>query len=169
MLSTLMKSLILAVSATASFAMANTVENTDPIVLSSKLRSMIYKSAKQFFGLRKGNYFVQGRLLSDQVFIGMEIPDPVLRLADGNYLESGCRRHSCDEKGALIVTPAGKILAAGLITFHCGRISVHEVSCDPQLTMFVKETSDQSMLLHELKGWAERNKSTAPEEIKILR
>jgi len=49
--------------------------------------------------------------------MGLGIPSSTKMLSDENYLVSGCRPHSCYEKAAVIVTPAGKLLMAGLIHF----------------------------------------------------
>ena len=116
----------------------------------------------------RGSYMGPGWYVIDQLMSGMGIPEPTATLPDGNFLVSGCRRHSCDEKSAVIVTPEPKMLAAGLINFHCrpdhtipqGN-SIHiPATCNdldnPVLTIFVKKKNERPELIQPLKDWAER-------------
>src|SRR5439155_26713334 len=43
-------------------------------------------------------------------------PDEPKRLSDGAYLFTACQAHSCPEKGAVILSPKGEIIAAAMIT-----------------------------------------------------
>jgi hypothetical protein len=117
------------------------------------------------WGMR-GNYFGPGWYVIDQLMEGMNGPDPTVHLADGNFMYSGCRIHSCDEKSAVIVTPEPKLLAAALIHFHCrpdhtlprGK-SIHiPATCDeldnPHLTIFVKKENNRPELVQVLREWA---------------
>jgi hypothetical protein len=123
------------------------------------------KSVRKEFGSSQGNYFGFNGPLSGQVFAGLGMPLPSRRLADGNSLLSGCRPHSCMEKAAVIVTPAGTVVAAGLIDFPCSqKRKVQGVRCErgdgkfddpPVLTVFVTKKNDQQTVLQELKEWAD--------------
>ena len=128
----------------------------------------------------RGNYFGPGWYVIDQLMEGQGIPDPAVALPDGNFLVSGCRRHSCDEKSAVIVTPEPKMLAAGLINFHCrpdhsipqGH-SIHiPATCDdldhPTLTIFVKKKNDRPELTQVLRDWAEREAKVQTFETRII-
>jgi hypothetical protein len=138
----------------------------------------VFRSVRHEFGGARGGYFVPNRLVSEQVIMGMGIPSPTRHLADGNYLVSGCRRHSCDEKAAVIVTPVGVILAAGLINFHCYRNApkhnpapVRAAGCDhdPRLTVIVRQKNNQPVLTQELQSWAAREGHVRTTETEILR
>ena len=124
-----------------------------------------------------GSYFLPDKPVSEQIFMGLGIPSPTKKLADGNLLVSGCRPHSCDEKAAVIVTPAGKLLMAGLIHFHCHRDAVKQnakstgaTSCDrdPRLTVFVKQKNNQPEFTRELQDWAERESSVRTLETQMI-
>jgi len=124
-----------------------------------------------------GSYFLPDKSVSWQIIQGLGIPSPTKKLADGNLLVSGCRRHSCDEKAAVIVTPAGKLLMAGLIHFHCHRNAAKKnakptgaTSCDsdPRLTVFVKQKNNQPEFTRELQDWAERESSVRTLETQII-
>jgi hypothetical protein len=128
----------------------------------------------------RGSYFWPRAYVIDQLMLGQSIPDPTVTLPDGNFLVSGCRRHSCDEKSAVIVTPEPKMLAAGLINFHCrpdhsvprGH-SIHiPATCDdldhPTLTIFVKKKNDRPELTRVLRDWAEREAKVQAFETRII-
>lgn len=131
------------------------------------------KSVRQEFGSVRHDYFTLARV-SDQVVMGLGIPNPQKPVADGNVLISGCRRHSCDEKSAVIATPAGLMLAAGLIYFRCpGDMDKTKAAADcklaPYLKIFVKLKNDRPAFEQELKGWAAHQGYTGAAEKEILR
>ena len=114
----------------------------------------VAKSIRQEFGTLRGDYFVD-RLVSDQIIMGLGIPNPERKISDGIFLQSGCRRHSCDEKSAVIVTPAGTMLAAGMIYSPC---SVEKAAPDcfkiSYLKIFMKKKNDRPVFVQELQNWA---------------
>jgi hypothetical protein len=123
---------------------------------------VLAKAIRKEFGSARGDYFVFGGLVSAQVGMGFGNSDPTRRLGDGNYLVSGCRHQSCDEKAAVIATPAGAVLAAGLINFPCvfhrkvTGVECRKNSTDPPvLTVFVKKRNNQPAILQDLKDWAD--------------
>jgi len=135
----------------------------------------VAKSVRLGFGDIRGDYFVD-RPVSDQIMMGLGIPNPTKSLADGNYLISGCRRHSCDEKSAVIVTAKGATLAAGIIYFRCGgdpvkRPSAPPVDCTlgPHLRIFMKQKNDRPAFAQELQDWAAREGYKGTPETQILR
>jgi hypothetical protein len=135
----------------------------------------VAKSIRQEFGTLRGDYFVD-RLVSDQIIMGLGIPNPERKISDGIFLQSGCRRHSCDEKSAVIVTAKGAMLAAGMIYLRCGGDPVERpyappVSCTlaPHLRIFMKEKNDRPAFVQELQDWAARvgYKGSAAERITL--
>lgn len=138
----------------------------------------VYKSVREEFGSDRGSYFVPDKPVSEQIIMGLGIPNPTVQLADGNYLVSGCRPHSCDEKAAVIVKPTGMILMAGLINFHCRRdvakkspTSAGAVICErnPRLTVLVTRKNNQPVLVQELRDWAVRKSQIRVTETQVLR
>lgn len=137
----------------------------------------VYKSVRHEFGSIRGSYFIPDKLVSEQIIMGLGIPNPIVRLVDGNYLISGCRPHSCDEKTAVIVTSASTVLIAGLINFHCHRdttkansASAKAVICerDPRLTVLVTRENRQPVLTQELRDWAEHEDQVQVTEMRVL-
>lgn len=134
----------------------------------------LVKSVHREFGGIRYDYFVPGRRVSKQVMMGLGIPNPARHVADGNILISGCRPHSCDEKSAVIVTPAGAMLAASLIYLSCdGDMDKRRPAVDcklrPHLRIFIKQKNDRPALVQELKDWAAREGFTGAAEKQILR
>jgi hypothetical protein len=76
------------------------------------------------------------------------------RLEDQNLLLSGCRPHSCNEKGALIIDATGQILGAGLINPHCGRAGHPRCEFAATLTVFVKNIDGRDSIVRALEQWA---------------
>jgi len=132
------------------------------------------KSIQHEFGAIRHDYFGRRLRLSEQIFREMGIPNPPRPSADGNILISGCRPHSCDEKSSVIVTPAGAMLAAGLIYFSCNgdldqRKSAVHCELRPHLMIFMKQKNDRPTLVQELKDWAAREGYTGAAEKQFLR
>ena len=85
-------------------------------------------------------------------------PEPDASLAQGWRLESGCRRHSCDEKAALLWDATGKLRAAALIHFSCsapGLLPPGERPCDVEPTLtIVSRPDDRAANRRSLLDWA---------------
>ena len=135
-----------------------------------KMSTMV-KSLRHCLGSMRGSYLNPGARVSDQILESMGIPNKTTRLPDGNFLLSGCRVHSCDEKSAIIATPEGAVVAAGLIHFQChmARRGIVDCADAPHLTLFVKPNSDRDVLSGELESWARREAVIAVIETRRLR
>jgi hypothetical protein len=117
----------------------------------------VAKSIRQEFGPLRGDYFVRNRRVSDQIIMGLGIPNPERKISDGNFLQSGCRRHYCPEKSAVLVTPSGMMLAAGMIYFPCsGEKAAPDCFETPHLRIFMKKKHDRPGFVQELQDWAVR-------------
>ena len=132
-------------------------------------RDAMDRSIRTNFGNLRTDYYGRRMLVRDQLWMGLGNPDRDTSLLGGNYLVSGCRPASCDEKTAVIVTRSGKMLIAGLVGLpglkHC-RL---DTACDetPMLTIYVKRANDNPVLVREIKDWAE-TKGVTRSEIRIL-
>ncbi len=85
-------------------------------------------------------------------------PEPDVRLSQGWRLESGCRRHSCDEKAALLWDGADRLRAAALIHYSCsapGLLPPGERPCDVEPTLTVVQyPEDAAATRQPLLDWA---------------
>src|SRR6185437_14346135 len=115
------------------------------------------KAMKKEFGHTRGNYIDGGGSVEGQFSQVLWPGYPNQTLADGNVLVSGCRPHDCWEKGAVVVTPAGAIVAAGLINFPCAlKRKVEGVHCDVRsdpsvLTVFVRRQNNRPAIVQDVK------------------
>lgn len=113
-------------------------------------------SLRAFFGTMRGDFFLPRHLISQQVMLGLSIPDPLpkqrsVTVPDGMTLISGCRLHSCDEKAAVVVDGRGNVSGAALINFRCRPSGM----CwkEPILTIFLRHNDDK--VATTFRDWAE--------------
>jgi hypothetical protein len=132
-----------------------------------------FASAQRQLGSMRGDYFVPNALVSEQLSMGLGIPNPIRRSSGGINLVSGCRIHSCDEKAAIVATNDGRALAVSLIYFPChnqrgksGRI--REV-CEgkPRQDIFLERRSVDAE--NDLRAWAQRESGPMQVEVRIIR
>jgi hypothetical protein len=113
---------------------------------------------KRFFGPARGDYLYPGGLTSDQAREALHgPPNDAKRLAEGSWLFTACRAHSCPEKGAVILTPEGQVLAVGLLNFRCHKTAQGQAGCDQgrHLDIFVRRRDlDAARLVQPLDAWA---------------
>ena len=117
---------------------------------------------KGFFGTARGNYLMPGALVWKQAREALGgPPEAPLRLTDGSLLFAACRAHSCPEKGAMVVTPAGKIRAAALLHYRCTPAGCAD---DARLTLFYRQSAEaDGPAMRALIGWARSvNKGETP-------
>lgn len=114
-----------------------------------------------------GGYFYKGGTLSDHIWEGMTVPDnnyhPTV-LADGNYIFFGWRRHSAQEKSAIVVTESGEMLAAAVMHYPgcidkdpktpCTTVNADLVL--PVVTIFLRRSRQDEKLAQHLRDWANR-------------
>lgn len=88
------------------------------------------RKLKRFLGARKASYLYRNGSLYEQakeVLNGP--PDEPTRLSDKSWIFTACRSHSCPEKGAVVLSSKGDIIAVGILHFSCGAPTGPEDSC----------------------------------------
>jgi hypothetical protein len=104
----------------------------------------------------------------------LALGEPTQLLPDGTYLYAGCRTHSCDEKVAVIATPQGSVLAAGVIHFNCYKkepVRASAKRCDdrPRLTVLSKDAGASGLRHRDaLRAWAKSVSDIALVETKVI-
>jgi hypothetical protein len=135
----------------------------------------IYPLLNEFLGKGNGPYILPSWSVSEQVEEGLGSASPIdfLPLDDGNRLLWGCRRHSCDEKAAVILSAKNKVEAVGLVNFHChfvagytdlkigGRRRNYDCEGQPRLTLFLRKSGAHR---ETLERWA---KSAVDRELPV--
>ncbi|GAA4769360.1 hypothetical protein GCM10023219_14490 [Stakelama sediminis] len=113
---------------------------------------------KAFLGGMRGSYLFDDAPVFDQqreVLGGP--PDVPQRLTNGDWLFTACRAHSCEEKGAVVLSPEGHILATGMLDFHCHKTPPYQAGCErgPTLDVFVAHHGDHRDAVAAMRRWAE--------------
>lgn len=127
-------------------------------------RDYDWRSVERFLPNRTGDFILPYRTIAEQVSDGLGVaPLEARALPDGRRLLWGCRRHSCDEKSALVVSPDGKVEAVAMIHARCrfategdARLAARRraIACDGSnltLTMFFHVTQTRRP---DLEQWA---------------
>lgn len=128
--------------------------NTNQLVWDPQFEAALTR----FLGDSRGDYLRPNALVADQLREALGgPPDDRKGLATGDWLFTACRAHSCPEKGAVVVTQTGRILAAGLLNFHCHAAPKGQAQCEKarRLDIFVRPgEADAGRLIQPLDGWA---------------
>jgi hypothetical protein len=106
-----------------------------------------------FFGKARGDYLIPDAPVWKQAREALGgPPDAPVRLKDGNLLFTACRAHSCPEKGALVVTPAGQIRAAALLHYFC---TPARCADNARLALFYRDPKEaDGLAARAIIGWA---------------
>ena len=108
---------------------------------------------RRFLGRRTAAMLGRRQLVSRQAaeVLGGP-PDAPQRIGD-RYRFTACRAHGCTEKGALVLTPAGTVVAVGILHATCG-LPDHGPRCfdDHILSLYLR--GRQSAVMADLQKWA---------------
>ncbi|MCD9028143.1 hypothetical protein LDO26_07960 [Luteimonas sp. BDR2-5] len=120
------------------------------------------QAQQAFFGDARAAYLHAEGPLLQQMGAVLGIPDMdrhatrTRDLGDGLLLHTGCRQHSCTEKGAVVYdTAAEVVVVAGMIHFNC---APQPAGCAREPTLTVFTSSQRSVPLPALVAideWAE--------------
>ena len=125
--------------------------NTNQLVWSPGFEAAV----RRFSGDAKTEHSYDGSRLNRELIEALGgPPDHPIRWR-GYYLFAACRAHSCDEKGAAIVSPRGRIEALAMIWYPCAQKWRVEDGCSakPRLTILIRRPTDSAMV-RRLKQWA---------------
>ena len=125
-----------------------------------------------FVGHRRASYLYPDGVTAEQVLSALGGPPGTkVFLPGGARLLHACRRHSCPEKAAFVVSGADEAEAAGLIHFNCRYVERpentrrpprrRETVCDDQATLTLFLRSDGAWR-DALEQWAERETGGKP-------
>lgn len=110
-----------------------------------------------YAGKLRGDFFVRNGSVSDQIGLGMSIPDDPIRLDDSTWLVAGCRAKSCTEKAAIIATSGGEALAGGIVYYECsGKAAAKDCFARPHLAVFLRRSATSPSLSRNLADWARK-------------
>lgn len=111
------------------------------------------RAIRDFLGGRKADLLYRGHDVADQVIdvLGGPPDDPV-RI--GPYWRfTACRAHSCTEKGALVLNPAGTIVAIAVLHGACALSRPgNDCFAHDTLTLYTRHAGPD--VVRDLRGWA---------------
>ena len=115
---------------------------------------------RAFFGKARGSYLGENLTLYDQgMYVLYSSGDAPEQLGDGYRLFTGCKAHECQEKGAVVLSPKGKIVAFGILSFHCHRAPPDQAGCEDgeTLDIFVRSKRDSAATAYVdvVKAWGQ--------------
>ena len=104
-----------------------------------------------FLGDARASYLQHDRLVFDQAqaVLGGP-PEAPSRLDDGSWLFTACRAHSCPEKGAVVFSAGGQILALGILHFACDNACL----AAPRLALYVRHGATIDAARRAVERWA---------------
>jgi hypothetical protein len=155
---------------TCSIARAELCSSSNDLVWSKGFRPVL----AGFVGPVHKDWLSTDGALSQSAWESLIVPEggSPEGLDDGSLLFSGCRSHSCPEKGAIVIRD-GRILAVALLNFHC-----KAVSCDdlPTLDILIHDRALEPTLVPALTRWGRRfkrakadAKPSGPMPVEVLR
>jgi len=108
-----------------------------------------------FVGNRRAAYLYETSVADQLLEVLHGPPDDVQRIG-ALYRFTACRAHSCEEKGAAVLAPDGRVVALGILHSNCGAprpssdCSRHET-----LTLFVRDPARRRGVIADLSDWAQ--------------
>ena len=125
-------------------------ENTNRLIWDPAFR----EARHAFIGDRPAGWLYKDGTMLDQVSAVLGgPPDEPVNFSDGLVRFSACRGHSCDEKGAVVLTTEGEIVAVGVLHYDISRTR----SGHPMLTILTRQRDDRFQLAADhLVAWYEK-------------
>ncbi len=148
-----------------SFARLKACDNTNELVGNPDFERALIR----FFGAHatdRINYlYAHGQLISQARDVLGGPPDDRHDLANGAYLFTACRAHSCTEKGAVAIGAQGDIIAVAMVSFHCGYAATI-CSDGPFLDIFIRNPQSSDDARTAIANWAI---AATQDDMKVLR
>lgn len=126
---------------------------------------------KTFLGSEEGHLLYRnpdGKAWQDAFEVLSGPSDERQRLANGWVLFGACRAHSCDEKGAILLDTAKRILAIGIISYRCDEPRPDtQKPCyeDAWLTIYMARTASEQTIQSTMGDWAKAELGAQPKSI----
>ncbi|WP_156359355.1 hypothetical protein [Sphingomonas sp. Leaf242] len=113
-------------------------------------------AVRRFIGKRKASYlYANGDVADQQIEVLHGPPDEPTRIG-ALYRFTACRAHSCPEKGAAVLDPAGKIVALAILYSPCATADTRDCNRREDLVVFMGERDrlQRVEVVANLRAWA---------------
>ena len=109
-----------------------------------------------FLGDRQAAYFYERGPVRDQAMAVLGGPPDTPVSVENLYRFTACRAHSCSEKGAVVLTPGGQIMAVAILHTVCAT-SPRPPRCTlkTRLAVYLHPDTDRALIVSDLSLWAE--------------
>jgi hypothetical protein len=112
------------------------------------------RAVARFLGRRRASYLDRSGLISDQILDVLGGPPDDAQKIGGRFRFTACRAHSCEEKGAAVLEPDGRLVALAILHAGCGaRHSANDCFAHQTLNIFVRDPKEQAVI-DNLSAWA---------------
>ena len=111
----------------------------------------------RFLGDGRATYLYRGGLADQMISALGGPPDDPVRI--GNFYRfTACRQHQCNDKGAAVLDPTGRLVALAILHGAC-----EEDGCEHRyaLTIFVGNPTDSKPVVENLTAWASKAVTSA--------
>ena len=126
--------------------------NTNQLVMAPAFTAAV----RRFIGKRKASYlYANGDVATQQVEVLHGPPDAPTRIGT-LYRFTACRAHSCPEKGAAVLDPAGGIVALAILYSPCATVDPRDCNRRDDLVVFMRERDrlQRVDVVANLRAWA---------------
>lgn len=113
-------------------------------------------AVRRFIGKRQASYlYKDGDVATQQLDVLGGPPDEPTRIGD-LYRFTACRAHSCPEKGAAVLDPAGRIVALAILYSPCATADMRDCNRRADLIVFMRERErlQRVEVVVNLRAWA---------------
>lgn len=110
----------------------------------------------RFLGDRQASYLYNRSPLSDQAMAVLGGPPDTPVFGGNLYRFTACRAGSCTEKGAVVLTPSGQIMAVAIFHTACAALR-RPTRCTEKrrLAVYLHHGADRHLIVGDLSRWAE--------------
>jgi hypothetical protein len=148
--------LALAIAAAAPAADRCTLRHLDACADTNRLvwDKGFQRAVKRFVGPRRASYLDKTDSVADQILEVLGGPPDEPDMIGARYRFTACRAHSCDEKGAAVLEPDGRLVALAILHSACATPH-HADDCFAHLTLtvFVRSPKERAVI-DDLSDWA---------------
>ena len=138
-----------AVAAACSLSHPATCRDTNQLANAPDFRAGITR----FLGRRRADYLYHGHTVAEQAIDVLFGPPDNPTRDGGSFVFTACRAHSCPEKGALVVSPAGRIQAVAILYSGCG-IPHPASDCPSHNRLAVYSRDAPAAAMRRVRSWA---------------
>ena len=112
-------------------------------------------AVRALLGDREASYpYKQDRVSTQALTVLGGPPDLPQRLGEW-YRFTACRLHSCDEKGAVVLTGDGRIMAVAILHSLCAQpVRPDRCSAHTRLALYLHPRADAALITADLSRWA---------------